>query len=100
MIKTVIFADLDGTFLDDKYNYDRTKPIVDQLSALGGSVVFCSSKTRDEIEFYRKAVASGNPSSPKTEQPYTFLKAISRSGTPALKLHGIMLSDWALPMIF
>jgi mannosyl-3-phosphoglycerate phosphatase len=59
--KTVIFADLDGTFLDDKYNYNHTKPIVNQLSALGGSVVFCSSKTRDEIEFYRKAVGIKEP---------------------------------------
>lgn len=59
--KRVIFADLDGTFLNDKYDYSETKPIVNQLSALGGSVVFCSSKTRTEIEFYRKAVGINEP---------------------------------------
>lgn len=59
--KSVIFADLDGTFLDDKYDFSETKPIVNQLSALGGSIVFCSSKTRDEIEFYRKAVGITEP---------------------------------------
>jgi mannosyl-3-phosphoglycerate phosphatase len=61
MIKPVIFADLDGTFLDEEYRYDHTKPIVNRLSALGGSVIFCSSKTRDEIEFYRKAIGIKEP---------------------------------------
>ena len=59
--KNVIFADLDGTFLNDKYDFSETKPIVNQLSALGGSIVFCSSKTRNEIEFYRKAVGLNEP---------------------------------------
>lgn len=61
MTKTVIFSDLDGTFLDDSYSYDKTKPIVNQLNALGGSVVFCSSKTRTEIEFYRKTTDNNEP---------------------------------------
>jgi mannosyl-3-phosphoglycerate phosphatase len=60
-VKSVVFADLDGTFLNDKYDYSDTKPIVNQLSALGGSIVFCSSKTRNEIEFYRKAVGVNEP---------------------------------------
>jgi mannosyl-3-phosphoglycerate phosphatase len=60
-VKSVVFADLDGTFLNDKYDFSETKPIVHQLSALGGSVVFCSSKTRNEIEFYRKAVGINEP---------------------------------------
>ncbi len=59
--KRIVFADLDGTLLDDQYNYDKTKPIVNQLSALGGSIVFCSSKTRSEIEYYRKAVGIKEP---------------------------------------
>jgi mannosyl-3-phosphoglycerate phosphatase len=60
-IKSVVFADLDGTFLNDKYDCSETKPIVNQLSALGGSVVFCSSKTRNEIEFYRKTAGINEP---------------------------------------
>ncbi len=59
--KNVVFADMDGTFLNDKYDYSETKPIVNQLSALGGSIVFCSSKTRDEIEFYRQAIGLNEP---------------------------------------
>jgi mannosyl-3-phosphoglycerate phosphatase len=60
-IKSVVFADLDGTFLNDKYDCSETKPIVNQLSALGSSVVFCSSKTRNEIEFYRATVGINEP---------------------------------------
>jgi mannosyl-3-phosphoglycerate phosphatase len=59
--KSVLFADLDGTFLNDKYDYSETKPLANQLTALGGSIVFCSSKTRSEIEFYRKAVGINEP---------------------------------------
>ena len=60
-IKSVVFADMDGTFLNDKYDYSESKPIVNQLTALGGSIVFCSSKTSNEIEFYRKAIGNSEP---------------------------------------
>ena len=59
--KQVVFADLDGTLLDEKYEYKATKPFVDQITALGGSVVFCSSKTKSEIEYYRKKVGINEP---------------------------------------
>jgi len=61
VVKHVVFADLDGTLLDDNYSYGETKPIVDQLNALGCSIVFCSSKTRTEIEHYRKATGNNEP---------------------------------------
>jgi mannosyl-3-phosphoglycerate phosphatase family protein len=60
-IKSVVFADMDGTFLNDKYDYTETKPIVNQLTTLGGSIVFCSSKTSNEIDFYRKAIGNSEP---------------------------------------
>ena len=59
--KNLIFADLDGTFLNNEYDYREIKPIVDQLSAYDSSVIFCSSKTRNEIEFYRKALGINEP---------------------------------------
>jgi mannosyl-3-phosphoglycerate phosphatase len=61
VIKKVVFADLDGTFLNEQYEYADTKPIVDKLCASGCAVVFCSSKTRQEIEFYRKAAGINEP---------------------------------------
>ena len=59
--KTVIFSDIDGTFLDDKYSYDCTKPIVDKLTALNSVIVLCSSKTRKEVEYYRKVAGLDEP---------------------------------------
>jgi mannosyl-3-phosphoglycerate phosphatase len=59
--KTVIFADLDGTVLDEKYECKKTKPILEQLVGLGGSVVFCSSKTPSEIQYYQNAIGLNEP---------------------------------------
>ena len=51
--KIIVFADLDGSLLNDKYEYDQIEPIIHQLLSLNGSIVFASSKTRYEIDFYR-----------------------------------------------
>ena len=52
-IKIIVFADLDGSLLNDKYEYDQIEPIIHQLLSLNVSIVFASSKTRNEIDFYR-----------------------------------------------
>ncbi len=52
--KIVVFADLDGSLLNNKYQYDQIEPIIHQLLVLNVSIVFASSKTRDEIDFYRR----------------------------------------------
>jgi mannosyl-3-phosphoglycerate phosphatase len=59
--KIIVFTDLDGTLLDEKYDYLKLKPIISQLLALGVSVVLCSSKTRAEIEFYREQLGITDP---------------------------------------
>jgi mannosyl-3-phosphoglycerate phosphatase len=51
--KIIVFADLDGSLLNDKYEYDQIEPIIHQLLSLNVSLVFASSKTRNEIDFYR-----------------------------------------------
>jgi mannosyl-3-phosphoglycerate phosphatase len=61
MTKRVVFADLDGTFLNEKYEHAEIKPIVNKLSASGCSIIFCSSKTREEIEFYCKSAGINEP---------------------------------------
>ena len=49
--KLVIFSDLDGTFLDhDSYAFDEALPAYNDCLSRGVLVVFCSSKTRAEIE--------------------------------------------------
>jgi mannosyl-3-phosphoglycerate phosphatase len=51
--KIIVFADLDGSLLNDKYEYGQIEPIIHQLLFLNVSIVFASSKTRNEIDFYR-----------------------------------------------
>ena len=52
-LKIIVFADLDGSLLNDKYEYDQIEPIIHELLSLNISIVFASSKTKNEIEFYR-----------------------------------------------
>lgn len=52
--KIVLYADLDGTLLDENYAYTKAQPIINQLLSMGTAIVLNSSKTRVEIEFYRQ----------------------------------------------
>jgi mannosyl-3-phosphoglycerate phosphatase len=59
--KIVIFTDLDGTLLDEKYDYQNIKPIISQLLALNVPIVFCTSKTQAEIKFYMEEMGMNEP---------------------------------------
>ncbi len=51
--KIIVFADLDGSLLNDKYEYDQIEPIIHQLLTSNVAIVLASSKTKNEINFYR-----------------------------------------------
>jgi mannosyl-3-phosphoglycerate phosphatase len=59
--KTVLFADLDGTILDDQYSYKETQPLINHLLTDGVAVVFVSSKTRSEIQHYQHQLGVSDP---------------------------------------
>jgi mannosyl-3-phosphoglycerate phosphatase len=60
--KTIIYTDLDGTFLDEKdYSFLRSVPALQAAQERGIPVIFCSSKTRAEIEHIRKATEVSDP---------------------------------------
>jgi mannosyl-3-phosphoglycerate phosphatase len=60
--KFVIFTDLDGTLLDqDSYSFEHALPALRAIRGKGIPLVFSSSKTRPEIEFYRKKMDNGHP---------------------------------------
>lgn len=59
--KVIIFTDLDGTILNDEYQYGEIEPTIQQLLSLKVSIVFASSKTRREIDFYRKRLEIIDP---------------------------------------
>jgi mannosyl-3-phosphoglycerate phosphatase len=59
--KLIVFTDLDGSLLNDNYAYDGIEPILNQLLSLNVSIVFASSKTRNEIDFYRNKLHITDP---------------------------------------
>ncbi|HSB34935.1 MAG TPA: HAD-IIB family hydrolase [Nitrospirota bacterium] len=61
-MKTVIFTDLDGTLLDPKtYSFDEARLALDEVRKRNIPLVLCSSKTRAEIEVYRKDLQNSDP---------------------------------------
>ncbi len=60
-MKTIIFTDLDGTLLDKSYSINKTKPMLSKLKAFNVDIVFCSSKTRKEIEHYQQQTNIKDP---------------------------------------
>lgn len=59
--KAIIFTDIDGTILDADYNFQETEPIIKQLLERGAILVFCSSKTKAEIEYYQEKLGVTGP---------------------------------------
>lgn len=58
----LIFSDLDGTLLDHKtYSFEAAKPALSTLKLRNIPLVFCSSKTRREIEMYRELTGNRHP---------------------------------------
>ncbi|NKB82135.1 MAG: HAD-IIB family hydrolase [Nitrospirales bacterium] len=49
--RLIVFTDLDGSLLDpETYRYDAATPALDQLAAQDVPLIFCTSKTRAEVE--------------------------------------------------
>jgi mannosyl-3-phosphoglycerate phosphatase family protein len=62
MRKTIIITDLDGTLLDPKtYSFEEAEPALKLIRERGVPLVLCSSKTRAEIEVYRKRLDNLHP---------------------------------------
>jgi mannosyl-3-phosphoglycerate phosphatase len=60
--RIVLFSDLDGTLLDrDDYSFDRALPALEVLREKAIPVVFCTSKTRSEVELYRHLLDNHHP---------------------------------------
>lgn len=58
----VVFTDLDGTLLElETYTYDHAQPAVELLKTRQIPLIFCSSKTRTEQEFYRHKLKVEDP---------------------------------------
>jgi mannosyl-3-phosphoglycerate phosphatase len=62
MKKLIIFTDLDGTLLDySDYSFDKAMPALQSIKEKNIPLIICSSKTRKEIEHYRKKLYNLHP---------------------------------------
>jgi mannosyl-3-phosphoglycerate phosphatase len=60
--KLIIFTDLDGTLLDrETYSFEAALPVLRVLKQRAIPLVLSSSKTRAEIELYRKKLENDHP---------------------------------------
>lgn len=61
-MKHIIFTDLDGTLLDhDTYSFKKSLPALKPVKKHKIPLVICTSKTRAEIEYYRKKLKIKEP---------------------------------------
>ncbi|MEW6067625.1 MAG: HAD-IIB family hydrolase [Nitrospirota bacterium] len=62
MKKFIIFTDLDGTLLDSStYSFEKALPAIELIKEKDIPLIICSSKTRKEIEHYRKKFDNYHP---------------------------------------
>jgi mannosyl-3-phosphoglycerate phosphatase len=62
MRKTIIFTDLDGTLLDaENYSYEAALPALKHLKLADIPVMFVTSKTRAEVEYWRRILGNHHP---------------------------------------
>jgi len=62
MKKLIIFTDLDGTLLDfSTYSFKEALPALHMITEKNIPLIICSSKTRAEIEYYRKKLENTHP---------------------------------------
>ena len=61
-MKTLIFTDLDGTFLNHhNYSFDESKQALEKVEHKKIPLIFTTSKTRVEVEVLQKKVAIKEP---------------------------------------
>ena len=57
----VIFTDLDGTLLDENYSYEDALPVLETLKRKNVPIIFCSGKTKSEMEVIRRKTGIYHP---------------------------------------
>src|SRR6185295_12866478 len=61
-VMKVVVTDLDGTLLDqDTYDWEPARSALERLRALGIPLVFCTTKTRAEVEHWRTITGNAHP---------------------------------------
>ncbi len=59
--KLIIFTDLDGTLLDERYSFEKAMPALGLIRKNNVPLIICSSKTRTEILHIRRKLGNKHP---------------------------------------
>ncbi|MFC1704862.1 HAD-IIB family hydrolase [Nanoarchaeota archaeon] len=57
----IIFTDLDGTLLNENYSFKEARPALKLLKKKRVPLIFCTSKTRAEVQVYQKRMKLKEP---------------------------------------
>ncbi|MBN1567436.1 MAG: HAD-IIB family hydrolase [Acidobacteria bacterium] len=57
----IFITDMDGTLLDADYGFEEAQPALQELKERQIPLVFCTSKTRAEVEAYRRQLDNTHP---------------------------------------
>ncbi len=60
-MQRIIFTDLDGTLLDRDYSFEGAKPALQLIKRKKIPLVFCTSKTKEETEFWQRKMGINDP---------------------------------------
>jgi len=61
LMKKIIFTDLDGTLLNEKYCFGKALPALKLIEKFKVPLIFCTSKTKAETELYRRKLENKDP---------------------------------------
>ena len=95
----LLFTDLDATVLDsDSYSWEPARPAIDRLRAEEIPWVFVTSKTRAEVEFWRRETANTHPyiveNGAALVVPHGYFPSPVSNGRP---LDGSDIVEWGTP---
>lgn len=94
----LVFTDLDGTLLDhNTYSFDAAKDALNQLRNAHVPLVLCSSKTRSEIEVWRKKLGNRDPFICENGGGIFFSDAFSSTCKDCRKKNGYPVMELGIP---
>ncbi len=89
-MRYIVFTDLDGTLIDhDTYSYEAAKPAIYKLKARNIPLIFCTSKTRAEIEVYVREMELSHPFISENGGGIFIPKGYFKADYPASRTQGI-----------
>lgn len=61
-MRYIVFSDMDGTLLErESYGFEAARPAMEAMRRRGWPLVLCTSKTRAEVEMWRRRLDNGDP---------------------------------------